>query len=172
MKYSVKTFFSFWYIVIHSPQSLPISSVCDTKHNLQLTLLIIDITPTLFLAHLERFFRPIFHEHNQARSEQTFITRGNVHSSRPSWTATGQSAGEAVHRNRSRIRASLAVCSHPTISKQIDLFHIINELCCSSTCQAWPARVNNERKLDVSGSRLSDSAVLTIQYIRTNVSCL
>lgn len=62
--------------------------------------------------------------------------------------------------------------SRPSISQQIDLFHIINELCCRSTCQAWPARVNNERKLDVSGSSLSDSVALTIQYIRTNVSCL
>lgn len=65
-----------------------------------------------------------------------------------------------------------AGCRHPVISKQIDLFHIINELCRSSTCQAWPTRVNNERKLDVSGSGLSDSVALMIQYIRTNVSCL
>lgn len=33
-------------------------------------------------------------------------------------------------------------------------------------------RVNNKRKLHVSGSSLSDLVVLTIQYIRTNVRCL
>lgn len=63
-----------------------------------------------------------------------------------------------------------AVCTFSTISRPIDLFHIINELCCSPTCQAWPVGVNNEKKLDVSGSGLSDSVALTIQYIRTNVS--
>lgn len=57
-----------------------------------------------------------------------------------------------------------------SISRTIDLFHIINELCSSSTCQAYSAGVNNERKPDVSGSSLSDSVMLTIQYIRTNVS--
>lgn len=61
---------------------------------------------------------------------------------------------------------------HPfsVFPEQIDLFHIINELCSSSTCQAYSAGVNNERKPDVSGSSLSDSVMLTIQYIRTNVS--
>lgn len=57
-----------------------------------------------------------------------------------------------------------------SISRAADLFHIINELCSSPTCQAHSAGVNNERKPDVSGSSLSDSVMLTIQYIRTNVS--
>lgn len=36
--------------------------------------------------------------------------------------------------------------------------------------RAYSVRVNNERKPDVSESSLSDSVMLTIQYIRTNVS--
>ena len=36
--------------------------------------------------------------------------------------------------------------------------------------RAYSVGVNNERKPDVSESSLSDSVMLTIQYIRTNVS--
>lgn len=80
---------------------------------------------------------------------------------RSTWIACSPGRGGAVHRG-GRIGAS-------PISRQIDLFHIINELCRTSTCQARPTRVNNERKLDVGESGLSDSVALTIQYIRTNV---